>query len=337
MLDPRRELIGRDEELALLADFLAGIDRLPGAFILEGEAGIGKTALWAAGVDLAEAAGYTVLAARPAEAETKIAHTVLRDLLGPSFAEVSPQLPAPQREALEAAFLLSDAGVGVDRGAIGVATLSLLRWLAVPPTVIALDDAQWIDAPSAAALGFAARRLDEIPVALLLAVRSPHADADPPALARALPDERVRRERVGPLSIGAVHALVRMRLGMTFPRPLLGRLHTISGGNPFYALELARALARRGGIGSLGRELPAPIVARARRGTTLRPARGNPRGTRSRSRHCLDPCETDGKRCHRAFAPAWFLRGFVSSRSSAREPWAPSIWRRTRSLDVASR
>ncbi|MBA3788704.1 MAG: AAA family ATPase, partial [Actinobacteria bacterium] len=264
MLDAPRELIGRDDELAILADFVAGVDRLPGALVLEGEAGIGKTALWAAGVEAAEAAGYTVLAARPAEVETKIAHTVLRDLLGPSFAEVSPQLPAPQRQALEAALLLSDVGVGADRGAIGVATLSVLRALASGrPVVVALDDAQWIDAPSTSALVFAVRRLDELPVALLLAVRSADLEADLPALVAALPDDRVRRARVGPLSLGALHSLIRQRLGMTFPRPVLGRLHKTSGGNPFYALELARALGRRGGSADLGSELPLPRSLRA--------------------------------------------------------------------------
>jgi len=229
MLDAPRELIGRDDELAILADFVAGVDRLPGALVLEGEAGIGKTALWAAGVEAAEAAGYTVLAARPAEVETKIAHTVLRDLLGASFAEVAPELPAPQRQALEAALLLSDVGVGADRGAIGVATLSVLRALASGrPVVVALDDAQWIDAPSTSALVFAVRRLDELPVALLLAVRSADLEADLPALVAALPDDRVRRARVGPLSLGALHSLIRQRLGMTFPRPVLGRLHETS-------------------------------------------------------------------------------------------------------------
>lgn len=199
-----------------------------------------------------------------AEVETKIAHTVLRDLLGPSFAEVSPQLPAPQRQALEAALLLSDVGVGADRGAIGVATLSVLRALASGrPVVVALDDAQWIDAPSTSALVFAVRRLDELPVALLLAVRSADLEAELPALVAALPDERVRRARVGPLSLGALHSLIRLRLGMTFPRPVLGRLHQTSGGNPFYALELARALGRRGGSGRLGSELPVPRSLRA--------------------------------------------------------------------------
>lgn len=264
MLDAPRELVGRDDELAILADFVAGVDQLPRALVLEGDAGIGKTTLWAAGVEVAEAAGRTVLTARPDETEAKIAHTVLRDLLGPSFAEVAPELPIPQRQALEAALLLSDSRVGAEPGAIGVATLSVLRGLASrKPIVVALDDAQWIDAPSASALGFAARRLGDLPVALLLAVRSADLEAELPGLAAALPDERVRRERVGPLSLGALHSLIRLRLGMTFPRPVLGRLHQTSGGNPFYALELARALGRRGGSGGLGHELPVPRSLRA--------------------------------------------------------------------------
>ena len=257
------ELIGRDREVAVLDEWLAARGSLPRAIVLEGEAGIGKTALWMAGVEAAEAAGYAVLAARPAEAETKLAHTVLRDLLGAWFVHVSPELPPPQRQALEAALLIDDAG-RADAGAIGVATLSMLRALASRrPIVVAVDDAQWMDAPSASALAFAARRLDELPVALLLAVRSEEAEGSRPALAAALPDERVYRERVAPLSLGALHTLVRLRLGMTFSRPALARLRAISGGNPFYALELARALERRGGVASLDQEFPVPPSLRA--------------------------------------------------------------------------
>ena len=77
-LGTRADLVGRDDELALLADFFASLEDLPCALVLEGEAGIGKTAVWAAGVEAAEAASYTVLASRPSESETKIAYTVLR-------------------------------------------------------------------------------------------------------------------------------------------------------------------------------------------------------------------------------------------------------------------
>jgi DNA-binding CsgD family transcriptional regulator len=256
--------MGRDDELAVLDEFLALREGLPRALVLEGEAGIGKTALWRAALEAAEAASYTVLAARPSEPETKIAYAVLRDLIGASFAEVSSHVPAPQRRVLEVALLLADpVGEAPDPGAIGVATLSTLRELATwGPLVVALDDAQWIDAPSASALTFAARRLEELPVALLLAVRSPDPGAAPLALATALPDERVRRERVGPLSLGAIQALIRLRLELTLSRPVLTRLRQVSGGNPFFALELGRALKRRGGDVARARELPVPTLLR---------------------------------------------------------------------------
>jgi DNA-binding CsgD family transcriptional regulator len=216
-------------------------------------------------VEAADAAGYTVLAARPSEAETKIAYTVLRDLLGASFAEVSPWLPNPQRHALGVALLLADPGeIGPDRGAIRVATLTALRELAaLRPIVLALDDAQWIDAPSASVLAFAARRLEDLPIGFLLTVRTDGAEVDVPELVTALPEERLRRVRLGPLSVGALHTLIRMRLGTTFPRPVLRRLHESSGGNPLFGLEFARALGRRGGVTARERELPVPRSLRA--------------------------------------------------------------------------
>ena len=103
--------------------------------------------------------------------------------------------------------------------------------------VLAIDDVQWLDPASANALSFALRRLDREPIRILLARRG---DA-PAALEPALPGV-VERLSVGPLSVGAIQGLIRDRLGLRFPRPTLLRLHDASGGNPFFALELARAL-----------------------------------------------------------------------------------------------
>jgi DNA-binding CsgD family transcriptional regulator len=264
-------LIGRDDELVVLADFLCRRGARPSALVFEGEAGIGKTALWAAGVQAAEAAGYTVLTAQPAESETKIAYSVLRDLLGSSFSEVAEELPTPQRRALEVALLLADGnGAAPDRGGIRVAALTALRELAARcPIVLALDDVQWIDAPSASILAFAVRRLDELPVRLLLTVRVTDGDPDPTELIVAIPEARLRRVHVGSLSIGALHNLIRVRLGMTFPRPVLRRLHESSGGNPLFGLELARALERRRGVAAGDHDLPVPRSLRALVGERL--------------------------------------------------------------------
>ena len=122
------EIIGREDELAELKRFLDAVDRVPAAFLLEGEAGIGKTVLWTAGVELARARGLRVLTAIPATAETRLSFAALADLLGPELAEVLPSLPAPQRRALESALLLEDAeGPPPDQRAVAFAFLGAVR------------------------------------------------------------------------------------------------------------------------------------------------------------------------------------------------------------------
>ena len=126
------------------------------------------------------------------------------------------------------------------------------------PLLIAVDDVQWLDAASASVLAFALRRLVAAPAAILVARRSSGSEAAPLGLDRALPSERLRRLRLGPLSIGAIHRLLRERLGVSFPRPALVRLHETSAGNPFYALELGRTLDQAGGRTGVGERLSIP-------------------------------------------------------------------------------
>jgi tetratricopeptide (TPR) repeat protein len=236
------EMVGRDDELAVLESFVRAVPEGQSALVLDGAAGIGKTTLWLAGVELARDAGLHVLTATPSEVERELANVVLGDLLAESLDPVLPRLPTPRRRALEAALLL-DSGDGHAAGPreLGVAVHSALRLLAeAGPVVIAVDDCQWLDASSADALAFALRRLSDETVALLLARR---AGAEVPAgVDNALAADSVTTLPVVPLTLGATQALVQSRLGRSFPRPQLVRLHEVSGGNPFYALELARAL-----------------------------------------------------------------------------------------------
>src|SRR5438067_3139279 len=244
-----REVVGRDEELAVVRDFLAAVDRLPSALLIEGEAGIGKTTLWSAGIAVAAGHGYRVLSARPAQSESQVSYAGLADLLDPVLERALNELPPPQRRALEIALVLRDPESGVpDQAAIAFALLGALRSAVTDvPVVVAVDDLQWLDAPSAFALRFAARRLRDEPIGLLLSVRR---DGDEePSGARLLPDERTQHIHVGGLSLGALQRLIQARLNLALPRPLLQRLHESSAGNPFFALELAHA------IGSGHREL----------------------------------------------------------------------------------
>jgi DNA-binding CsgD family transcriptional regulator len=252
----RGEIVGREQELAELRVFLAAVDGLPAAFLVEGEPGIGKTILWRAALELAPPHGYTVLRATPATAETRLSFAALGDLLEPALAETLPELPAPQRRALEVALLLEDSeGRPPDHRAVSVAFLGALRALAeAAPVVVAVDDVQWLDPPSALVLEFALRRLGAERIFFLL-TRRIEGDVGQLGLDRALSEERLRRLTLGPLSLGALHRLLRDRLGLVLPRPKLRRLHELSGGNPLFALELARALER----GSIGLEAGEPL------------------------------------------------------------------------------
>jgi DNA-binding CsgD family transcriptional regulator len=238
------ELIGRDEELRAAEGFLDGLEGGPGALLIEGEAGAGKTSLWEAAIEAGRSRGHRVLEARPAEAESSFAFAVLGDLLRDELHETA-RLPRPQRRALEIAFLLVEAeGGGPDPQAVGLAARGLLGLLAErAPVVVAVDDVQWVDPPSEAALRYVARRLGGLRIGLLLAARSP-VDSSPFGVDRGLPEGRQSTLAPGPLSVGATQTLLRRRLDLVLPRPLLQRLHSLSGGNPFYALELGSAVAR---------------------------------------------------------------------------------------------
>lgn len=238
------EIVGRDAELASLEAFIREAERGPAALVLEGVAGIGKSTLWEAGVEHARAQGLTVLSSRPAEAERALGHAGLSDLLEGVIDEVLFALSTPRQRALEVALLREEAsGDPVDSRALAVAVRDALQLLSERrPTLIAVDDVQWLDPSSSQALAFGLRRLDASPVLLLLARRLVEGVQQQSELERALGAARVRQLVVGPLSAGAVHRFLRDRLNRVFARQTLLRIHERSGGNPFFALELARVL-----------------------------------------------------------------------------------------------
>jgi DNA-binding CsgD family transcriptional regulator len=253
MAATRPEVVGREDELAALRSILVR-EELPVGLALVGEAGIGKTTLWRAGTAEAAACGFRVLDARPAEAEAQIAFAALGDLLAGSVDQVLLRLAPPRRAALSVALLLEDgSGVQLDQRAVGLALLDALCLLSARrPVLVAIDDAQWLDRPSRSVLAFALRRLGAEPVAVLAAQR-------PDVIVElGLPLERLE---IGPLSLGALHQLVRVQLGIVLRRPAVRQLHEISGGNPLYALELARAYERRRIALEPGELIPTDIAA----------------------------------------------------------------------------
>ena len=239
-------LVGRDDEVALVGSFVAG---QVGQVVLCGEAGIGKTRLWEEAVRRAESAGLRVLSARPVEAESKLAFSGLSDLFEDVPAEALDGLPAPQRRALAIALLRADPGdAEPDPRAVAAAVRTAVVHLG-PRTIVAIDDLHWLDASSASALAFALRRE---PVRLI-ASRRPGA-----RLAGGLDEALAGATTIelGTLGRDAIHELLLQGLGRSLPRPLLVRVSETTGGNPLYALEVAREALETGV--AAGNPLPVP-------------------------------------------------------------------------------
>ena len=241
-------LVGRERELDAVDSFLDGAPAA--ALLVVGEPGVGKTTVWEEAVCRARAAGTLVLVARPSESEAKLSFAALADLLAPVPASAFGALPEPQRRALDIALLRVEAhGTPPERRTVGTALLSLLRELAAEQdVVVALDDAQWLDRPSAAAIEFAVRRLSGERVRVLAATRPDGAT---------LPG--AQRLDLGPVSVAALHEILSERLQRSFPRPTLVRIAQASGGNPLFALEIARLLSD----GNPGPAMPIPEGVRA--------------------------------------------------------------------------
>lgn len=245
-------LYGRSLECAaidrVLADASGG---RAGGLVLRGDAGIGKSAL----LDYAaeRAAGMRVLRARGVQAETRLAFAGLHALLRGVVAELD-RLPAPQAQALRGALGLAPP---VDRGGflVSAGLLSLLSLLAEHEPVLCLvDDAQWLDAESLDALGFAHRRLESDRIAVLLAVRDDDAGEGP----RSVPDGLAEMP-LGPLPSGAMAQMLADRLPLALDHRLRDRVLQAARGNPLAAVELSMENALRSGAGE-----SAPLTLSAR-------------------------------------------------------------------------
>jgi len=244
-------LSGRDSELRSLEDFLERKAGAPSALVLSGEAGIGKTELWEAGLERARARGTRVLAHRAVEAEAVLSFAGIAELLCPVAADMLPRLGALRRRALEAALMIegSDGDGVVEPRAVALAVLDVLTALADDtPVLVAVDDFQWLDRPSAQALLFALRRRRDESIGALFTVRGEARDVDRDLAADGL--------SVGPLAPAVLFQILKQRLGLELSPPQLSALCELTGGNPFFALEIGRELSLA--PPAAGRALPVP-------------------------------------------------------------------------------
>lgn len=242
--------------VALVADLAAA----PSGLFVEGEAGIGKTTLYRDAIELAHAQGFHVLAAHGSPGEVNFAFAALADLLADVDADVFADLPPVQHAALDRILLRGSAAPVVpDERAAAAALYSVVQRLEErAPVLIAVDDVQWLDTPSSVAIRFVARRLKGS-IGILATARTGDSECpDSSSWLQMRRPDAVRRMRMAPLPRSGVDALMARRQGRAFTRAQLVRIYEISGGNPFYALELARALDDGRGLDA---QLPETLAA----------------------------------------------------------------------------
>ncbi len=254
-------MIGRSDELAAVEAFLDVLAAGPTALVFSGEPGIGKSTVWRAGIASARSRSFRVLLCRPTEPEAGLPFVSLADLLDGASEDLLAPLPAPQRTALDAALRRGDATDQLDRVALARGALAVLCSLASSaPTVVAIDDAQWLDASSRDVLQFLFRRLVGERLGLLATVRGRDAEM-PLAVDAALPPEGVARVVLRPLALGELESVVRSQIDAPLPPPSWRAIHRVSGGNPFFALQIAQAVALKGGLAP-GEDPPLPTTVR---------------------------------------------------------------------------
>jgi DNA-binding CsgD family transcriptional regulator/Cdc6-like AAA superfamily ATPase len=242
--------IGREAEIRAIHDALFGEAAGPTALVLEGEPGIGKSALWRYAVDLAaREQGARVLAVRPAHTEVRLAWAALADLLESIDDSVLAALPPPQRRALEIALLRAEPEAGlVDRRAVYTGFAAIIRGLAEDhPLVIAIDDLQWLDAASTSALDFAARRINTGRLTFIIAARTGN-ETRVTNLVQSVGQAATRVIPLGPLSDRAVRLIVTSRVEQLMRGPVLRHVQHLARGNPLFALELVRLIPSGPGV-----------------------------------------------------------------------------------------
>ncbi|MGW7535360.1 AAA family ATPase [Amycolatopsis sp. NPDC054798] len=247
---PSRPLVGRHDEVdRLLALIRAAKRGEGGVLVLRGEAGIGKSALLEHVEQAAE--GFQLVRASGSEFEGELPFAALHQLCVPVLAH----LDTLYRDSLLVAFGLADGAPDPFR--VGLAALELLAAAAAErPLLCVIDDAQWLDAASARALTFLARRISAEPIAMVFAAR----DQEPvPGL------DELPGMAVGGLSDAQARVLLAEEKTVTLDERVRDRLLAEARGNPLALIELPKA-------GGFALPAPSPVTNRIERSFRARMA-----------------------------------------------------------------
>jgi DNA-binding CsgD family transcriptional regulator len=245
-------LVGRDIEIDQIEAALDGLSERGGAFVVQGQPGIGKSSLLDHACHSAEASGARVLRTLGTENEAELAFAGLHELIRP-LGDFLVALPAPRRLALDAAFGIAHE-LEPEPFHVALAAYQLICEASdASPTLIAVDDAHWLDRASLGVLAFMARRLQDEPVLLLAAVRDGYGTA--------LDEARLPALRLEPLPRDAAAELLEVHAPQLSP-PVREHILDEAAGNPLGLVELARSLP--GNDRPRPRFSPGPVALTAR-------------------------------------------------------------------------
>ncbi len=256
------EIIGRDEELGAVRAFVSRVGDGPGALVLSGEAGIGKTILWEAGVEEARGRFSRVVTCRGVEAEASFAFAGLSELL----AGCRPRGGVGARAASSPCARGGAAARGARRrGSRRTRHRACLARCAAGARRPRRPGSRRCRRRTVARPGLCKRACRS---RFGVFAKSGSACWRPSGrgprsrsaveLDRFFPEERLERLSLGPLTLGALHRLLEERLGLELTRPELARVQEATAGNPFFALELGRELVRTNTRPTPGQALRVP-------------------------------------------------------------------------------
>jgi len=250
--DATIELIGRDDEVARVDALLDRVRDRGGALLIRGEPGIGKSALLGRARGRASSLGARTLATVGVESESELAFAGLHQLLRPIGNRIE-RLPDPQRQALDAAFGVTDS-VEADPFRVALAAYRLVSDAAdSSPLLLIADDAQWLDRSSLDVLSFIARRLDNEPIVFIAGLRD--------GFSTALEEVGLPTLELARLSETDSEKLLDRAVSGLSP-DVRGRVLAEAAGNPLGLVELARAMPEAGDPVELLSPTPAALTAR---------------------------------------------------------------------------
>jgi DNA-binding CsgD family transcriptional regulator len=235
-MDSSRSLVGRDRDLEFLRSFVEEASEQGGAMLVTGDAGVGKSALLDRVATECRRAGAQVLRATGAEFEAALSFSGLSHLLQPVLGRLDA-LGELHGQALRTALGLVD-GRASEELAVAVATLQLLAVsVDTDRVVVVVDDVNWLDRASAAALAYVSRRAVGSRITMIVSMRS----GERTPFARG----GLRTYELQPLGDAEAEALLQARFPYLTPHAR-GRLLAEARGNPLALLELPIALRVQG-------------------------------------------------------------------------------------------